>query len=96
MTEPDGEPCLLCEELRNRSVERHRDGLLRRLRYERSAAGRSAAGELGLARAVLDERGHADAPVVGGEERREQLGLQVRPVRRSVSRPPSMASFAAA
>jgi hypothetical protein len=32
MTEPDGEPCLLCEELRNRSVERPRGGLLRRLR----------------------------------------------------------------
>ena len=24
MTEPDGEPCLLCEELRNRPVERPR------------------------------------------------------------------------
>ena len=32
MTEPDGEPCLLCEELRNRSVERPRTGILRRLR----------------------------------------------------------------
>ena len=32
MTEPDGEPCLLCEELRNRPVERPRGGLLRRLR----------------------------------------------------------------
>jgi hypothetical protein len=32
MTEPDGEPCLLCEELRNRPVERSRYGILRRLR----------------------------------------------------------------
>jgi hypothetical protein len=32
MTEPDGEPCLLCEALRDRPVERHRHGLLRRLR----------------------------------------------------------------
>ena len=31
MTEPDGEPCLLCEELRNRPVERPRHGILRRL-----------------------------------------------------------------
>ncbi len=32
MTEPDGEPCLLCEELRNRPVERPRYGILRRHR----------------------------------------------------------------
>ena len=32
MTEPDGEPCVLCEELRNLPVERPRGGLLRRLR----------------------------------------------------------------
>lgn len=32
MTEPEGEPCVLCEELRNRPVERPRGGLLRRLR----------------------------------------------------------------
>jgi len=31
MTEPDGEPCLLCEALRNRTVERPRSGILRRL-----------------------------------------------------------------
>ena len=32
MSEPDGEPCLLCEELRNLQVERPRSGLRRRLR----------------------------------------------------------------
>ncbi len=32
MTEPDGEPCLLCEELRKRPVQRTRYGILRRLR----------------------------------------------------------------
>jgi hypothetical protein len=32
MTEPDGDPCLLCEELLDRPVERPRYGILRRLR----------------------------------------------------------------
>src|SRR3954451_18622763 len=36
---------------------------------------RSAAGELRLARAVLDERLHADGPVLGGEQRGELLRL---------------------
>lgn len=31
MTEPDGAPCLLCEELRLRTVDRHRHRGLRRL-----------------------------------------------------------------
>jgi hypothetical protein len=31
MSEPDGEPCLLCEELRNLPIERPRPGILRRL-----------------------------------------------------------------
>ena len=32
MTEPDGEPCLLCEEMRNRPVDRRRYRSLRRQR----------------------------------------------------------------
>jgi hypothetical protein len=32
MTEPDGEPCLLCEEMRNRPVDRRRSRSLRRQR----------------------------------------------------------------
>ena len=31
MSEPDGEPCLLCEALTNRPAERPRPGILRRL-----------------------------------------------------------------
>jgi hypothetical protein len=40
----------------------------------------SAAGELGLARAVLDEAGDADLAVLGGEAFGEQGLLQAQPL----------------
>ena len=53
-----------------------------------------AADEVGLA--LLHERGHALAAVVGGEQAGEELALPVPgPRSRSSSRPPSMASLAA-